>query len=205
MPTAIWTSVRYLWPKNRPSHQYGLFPIWVYLVRGVHKYDHAHCVPYVHCLILFSSYTYCCGTNTTFLGAISGIGGGGILTSVMITVSDVVSLEKRGTYQGVIGVVVALSNSIGPLIGGLFTGKVSWRWCFVSLSVRDILIDANVKGHTVHQHSLDWHFYSSCLASPASEESERGYAGQVQANRLSGMCYYAYRSGLDTLTNFLVS
>ena len=66
------------------------------------------------------------------LGAISGIGGGGILTSVMITVSDVVSLEKRGTYQGVIGVVVALSNSIGPLIGGLFTEKVSWRWCFVS-------------------------------------------------------------------------
>ncbi|KAJ5645978.1 hypothetical protein N7490_002350 [Penicillium lividum] len=62
--------------------------------------------------------------------AISGIGGGGILTSVMITVSDVVSLEKRGTYQGIIGVVVALSNSIGPLIGGLFTEKVSWRWCF---------------------------------------------------------------------------
>ncbi|KAJ5113693.1 hypothetical protein N7456_002227 [Penicillium angulare] len=62
--------------------------------------------------------------------AIAGIGGGGILTSVMITVSDVVSLEKRGTYQGIIGVVVALSNSIGPLIGGLFTEKVSWRWCF---------------------------------------------------------------------------
>lgn len=72
-------------------------------------------------------------TNTNYVGAISGIGGGGILTSVMITVSDVVSLEKRGTYQGVIGVVVALSNSIGPLVGGLFTEKVSWRWCFVSL------------------------------------------------------------------------
>lgn len=65
-------------------------------------------------------------------GAVSGIGGGGILTSVMIAVSDVVSLEKRGTYQGVIGVVVAMSNAIGPLIGGVFTEKVSWRWCFVS-------------------------------------------------------------------------
>ncbi|KAJ5814831.1 hypothetical protein N7474_006608 [Penicillium riverlandense] len=62
--------------------------------------------------------------------AIAGIGGGGILTSVMIVVSDVVSLEKRGTYQGILGVVVALSNSLGPLIGGLFTEKVSWRWCF---------------------------------------------------------------------------
>ncbi|KAJ5606312.1 hypothetical protein N7510_009093 [Penicillium lagena] len=62
--------------------------------------------------------------------AIAGIGGGGILTSVMIVVSDVVSLKKRGTYQGILGMVVALSNSLGPLIGGLFTEKVSWRWCF---------------------------------------------------------------------------
>ncbi|KAE9369700.1 putative tetracycline efflux protein [Stipitochalara longipes BDJ] len=62
--------------------------------------------------------------------AISGIGGGGILTSVMITVSDVVSLEKRGRYQGILGMVVAIANSIGPLIGGIFTEKVSWRWCF---------------------------------------------------------------------------
>ncbi|KAJ5641162.1 hypothetical protein N7528_000787 [Penicillium herquei] len=78
--------------------------------------------------------------------AISGIGGGGILTSVMITVSDVVSLEKRGTYQGIIGVVVALSNSIGPLIGGLFTEKVTWRWCFyiniplISISILVVLL-----------------------------------------------------------------
>ncbi|PSR76213.1 major facilitator superfamily domain-containing protein [Coniella lustricola] len=62
--------------------------------------------------------------------AVSGIGGGGILTSVMITTSDVVSLEKRGTYQGLLGVVVAGANSIGPLVGGVFSESVSWRWCF---------------------------------------------------------------------------
>lgn len=65
-------------------------------------------------------------------GAISGIGGGGILTSVMIVTSDVVSLEKRGTYQGILGMVVALANSLGPLVGGAFSEKISWRWCFVS-------------------------------------------------------------------------
>lgn len=65
-------------------------------------------------------------------GAVSGIGGGGILTSVMIVTSDVVSLENRGTYQGLLGVVVAGSNSIGPLVGGVFSESVSWRWCFVS-------------------------------------------------------------------------
>ncbi|KAJ5907415.1 hypothetical protein N7495_000097 [Penicillium taxi] len=62
--------------------------------------------------------------------ALSGIGGGGIITSAMIVVTDVVSLEKRGAYQGFIGMVVSFANALGPLIGGIFTEKVSWRWCF---------------------------------------------------------------------------
>ncbi|KAJ9138409.1 MFS general substrate transporter [Pleurostoma richardsiae] len=62
--------------------------------------------------------------------AVAGIGGGGIVTTVSIVVSDVVSLKDRGKYQGIIGVVVAIATAIGPLIGGLFTEKVSWRWCF---------------------------------------------------------------------------
>ncbi|RSH92821.1 hypothetical protein EHS25_008267 [Saitozyma podzolica] len=62
--------------------------------------------------------------------AIQGIGGGGILTLSMIIISDVVSLKERGKYQGITGCVIALSNSIGPILGGVFTEKVSWRWCF---------------------------------------------------------------------------
>ncbi|KAK4689712.1 MFS transporter, DHA2 family, glioxin efflux transporter, partial [Tremellales sp. Uapishka_1] len=62
--------------------------------------------------------------------AIQGIGGGGILTLSMIIISDVVSLKERGKYQGITGVVVALSNSIGPILGGVFTEKLTWRWCF---------------------------------------------------------------------------
>ncbi len=62
--------------------------------------------------------------------AIQGLGGGGILTLSMIIVSDVVSLKDRGKYQGIIGGVVALSNSLGPILGGIFTEKGS----FMSLS-----------------------------------------------------------------------
>ncbi|EJU04352.1 MFS general substrate transporter [Dacryopinax primogenitus] len=62
--------------------------------------------------------------------AVTGIGGGGIITLVMIIVSDVVAMKDRGKYQGIIGGIVALGNSIGPVIGGTFTTKATWRWCF---------------------------------------------------------------------------
>lgn len=82
-------------------------------------------------LLLVSVWPLISSVNT---GALAGVGGGGILTLVMIVTSDVVSLDKRGTYQGILGVVVAASNSIGPLVGGVFSEDVSWRWCFVSPS-----------------------------------------------------------------------
>ncbi|WOO85275.1 Efflux pump dotC [Vanrija pseudolonga] len=62
--------------------------------------------------------------------AIQGVGGGGILTLAMIIISDVVSLKDRGKYQGITGGVVAIANSAGPILGGIFTEKVTWRWCF---------------------------------------------------------------------------
>ncbi|PSS25431.1 hypothetical protein M430DRAFT_133859 [Amorphotheca resinae ATCC 22711] len=64
--------------------------------------------------------------------AITGIGGGGLMTVAQIIVSDVVSLRERGRYQGILGAVVAISNGIGPLIGAALasTSQDGWRWIF---------------------------------------------------------------------------
>ncbi|KAJ9390912.1 hypothetical protein DTO063F5_1356 [Paecilomyces variotii] len=64
--------------------------------------------------------------------AITGVGGGGLMTIAQIIVSDVVSLRDRGKYQGILGAVVALANGIGPVIGGALASisEDSWRWIF---------------------------------------------------------------------------
>lgn len=62
--------------------------------------------------------------------AIQGIGGGGLVTLVNICISDLFSMRNRGAYFGIIGGVWACASAIGPIIGGVFTEKVSWRWCF---------------------------------------------------------------------------
>ena len=62
--------------------------------------------------------------------AIQGIGGGGLIILVNICISDLFSMRKRGAYFGMVGMVWAFASAIGPIMGGVFTQRVSWRWCF---------------------------------------------------------------------------
>ena len=62
--------------------------------------------------------------------AIQGIGGGGLIILVNICISDLFSMRNRGTYFGMVGMVWAFASAVGPILGGVFTEKVSWRWCF---------------------------------------------------------------------------
>ncbi|RKF62436.1 Efflux pump dotC [Erysiphe neolycopersici] len=64
--------------------------------------------------------------------ALTGIGGGGLVTLVQIIVGDVVSLRERGRWQGILGSVVAITYGISPIIGGKIASSSSdsWRWIF---------------------------------------------------------------------------
>ncbi|NUU23515.1 MAG: MFS transporter [Streptomycetaceae bacterium] len=62
--------------------------------------------------------------------ALQGLGAGGLMSNAQAIVGDLVPPAERGKYQGLIGSVIALSTVSGPLLGGLLTETLSWRWVF---------------------------------------------------------------------------
>lgn len=86
-------------------------------------------------LLLYAAGKVLCGVAVNMemlIGGrlISGLGGGGLIILSQATLSDVVPPRKLGTYMGVIGAVFAVSNVLGPVMGGWFVQVTGWRSIF---------------------------------------------------------------------------
>ncbi|KAF2661090.1 MFS drug transporter [Lophiostoma macrostomum CBS 122681] len=62
--------------------------------------------------------------------AIQGIGGGGLTVMSQICIGHLFSMRRRALFFGIMNLVWAFACAIGPVLGGLFTSRASWRWCF---------------------------------------------------------------------------
>src|SRR5712692_11843403 len=61
---------------------------------------------------------------------VQGLGAGSLITIGMTIVGDMFRLERRAKMQGYISGVWGVASLVGPLLGGLLTDYVSWRWVF---------------------------------------------------------------------------
>jgi MFS family permease len=59
--------------------------------------------------------------------AIAGMASAGIFSGSMLIMIPMVPLHKRPMFQGLFGMVFGIASVMGPLVGGGFTGSVSWR------------------------------------------------------------------------------
>ena len=86
-------------------------------------------------VVLFLVGSAACGLADSMLAlvvfrALQGLGAGGLLVTASAVIADVVPLEERGKYQGLLGSIFGVATVVGPLLGGLFVDHLSWRWAF---------------------------------------------------------------------------
>ena len=70
-------------------------------------------------------------STTLIVGrAIAGMGGAGIASGAYTLIAFSAPPKQTAAYTGILGATYAVASVIGPLLGGVFTDNLSWRWCF---------------------------------------------------------------------------
>lgn len=87
------------------------------------------------CMAIFLSTSWLCGMapSMTWLvvaRALQGVGGGGVVTVVWVILDEVSPVKTRQRWNTALSAVWSMSALAGPLMGGIFSDLMSWRWAF---------------------------------------------------------------------------
>lgn len=54
-----------------------------------------------------------------------------MIALVEVTVTDMIGLNERGAFAGIVALAWALGTVIGPIMGGAIAEHTTWRWYFI--------------------------------------------------------------------------
>ncbi|KAK4222842.1 azole resistance protein 1 [Podospora fimiseda] len=97
-------------------------------------------------VLIFEIGSLLCGTAVNsgmFIAgrAVAGLGSAGINAGFIIILAASLPLERRPIFVSSYSGVYGLAAVVAPLLGGLFTDKATWRWCFwVNLPVGGVAV-----------------------------------------------------------------
>jgi MFS family permease len=60
--------------------------------------------------------------------AITGVGAAGVIAGCYTIIAFAVPPPKRPAFTGIMGATFGVASVVGPLLGGVLTDRVSWRW-----------------------------------------------------------------------------
>ncbi|KAI1302715.1 MFS general substrate transporter [Xylaria venustula] len=95
---------------------------------------------YLLCFIIYIAACVGCALTPNYGGllALRALQAGGSSATVSLcqaVVSDVVTSAERGSYVGFTALPTILAPSLGPVIGGLISQYLGWRWIFWFLTI----------------------------------------------------------------------
>lgn len=86
-------------------------------------------------LVLFSTASAICGFSSSPLmlnlaRAVQGVGGAMMFATSLALLAQAFHGRERGTAFGVFGAVTGAAVAVGPVLGGIITTGIGWKWIF---------------------------------------------------------------------------
>ncbi|MGN6605494.1 MAG: MFS transporter [Jatrophihabitans sp.] len=147
---------------------------------------------YVIGLTIFTIASLLCGIagDTLLLQvsrAVQGIGGATMFSVSLALLADAFRGKDRGVAFGIWGAITGLAVAIGPLLGGLLTSGLSWRWIFfvnlpVGIAAVAIAVARVAESKAPSARRPDWAGFATFTVALAAlvygliESSERSFS-----------------------------
>ena len=150
---------------------------------------------YLTGLVVFTGASVLCGFAASTLmlqlsRGLQGVGGAIMFAVSLALLADAFRGRDRGVAFGVWGAVTGLAVAIGPLLGGLLTSGLSWRWIFfvnVPLGIAAVVISLRkvAESRALRASRPDWLGFViftvalSCLVYGLIESNQRSFTDHL--------------------------